>query len=354
MLLGRESGVFKTSYQRDMALYPLPLARSTAWAMLLLFLLMPVLLPAQYLTWVSLAAIAVPGAIGLNLLTGYAGLISLGHAGFMAVGGYTTAILASRYSVPVVLAIPLGGLMAALYGVIVGLPSRRVKGIYLAIATIAAQFITEWLINHVEWIGGGAQASVVVQRPAVGPIEVVSTTGRYYFVLAFAVLAFVIGLNIARSRVGRAFIAIRDHDIAAEVIGVDVFRYKLLAFAVSSFFAGITGAVWAAYLGIANYEMFTLTVSIEYLAMIAIGGLGMILGSVFGAVFVTILPLLVQDLLTRFKGSIPVDDVPAFTSQLRLALFGALIMLFMVIEPEGLYRMWRATKNYFRFWPFKY
>jgi branched-chain amino acid transport system permease protein len=353
-MLARESGVFETTYQGDMVLYRLPIARWGALAVVVALVAMPGLLSPAYLTWVSLAAIAVPAAIGLNLLTGYAGLISLGHAAFMAAGGYTAAILTSRHGVPLLVAIPAGGFVAALYGVVVGLPSRRVKGIYLAIATIAAQFITEWVINHVDWIGGGASSSVILPAPSIGPFDIVSTNERYYFVVAFAVLAFVLGIHDARSRIGRAVDAVRDHDIAAEVIGIDVFRYKLLAFAVSSFFAGITGAVWATYLGIANYEMFTLTVSIEYLAMVAIGGLGLILGSVFGAVFVTILPLAVQDLLTRFDDVLPVDDVAAFTSQLRLALFGALIMLFMVIEPEGLHRMWRAVKNYFRHWPFSY
>jgi branched-chain amino acid transport system permease protein len=353
-MIGRESGTFETTYRGDMAVYRLPTARRGVALAAVLLLALPILLPDTYLTWVSLTAIAVPGAIGLNLLTGYAGLISLGHAGFMAAGGYTAAILSSRHGVPILLAIPLGGLVAAVYGVIVGLPSRRVKGIYLAIATIAAQFITEWTINHVDWIGGGASSSVDVPTPALGPIELTSTADRYYLVLAAAALAFVAGINLARSRIGRAFVAVRDHDIAAEVIGVDIFRYKLLAFAVSSFLAGITGAVWATYLGIANYEMFTLTVSVEYLAMIAIGGLGVILGSVLGAAFVTMLPLLIEDVLTRFDDAIPVDDVAAFTSQVRLAVFGALIMLFMVIEPEGLSRMWRAVKNYLRFWPFAY
>ena len=353
-MIGRASGVFETTYRGDMALYRLPIARRAVVAWVIVLIALPFILPAQHLTWASLAAIAVPAAVGLNLLTGYAGLISLGHAGFMAAGGYTAAILASRHDVPTLLAIPAGGVVAAACGVIVGLPSRRVKGIYLAIATIAAQFITEWVINHVDWIGGGAAASIVLPAPALGPIDLVSTRARYWFVLAVAALAFVAGLNLARSRIGRAFVAVRDHDIAAEVIGVDIFRYKLLAFAVSSFFAGITGAVWASYLGVANYEMFTLTVSIEYLAMVAIGGLGLMLGSVFGAVFVTVLPLAIQDLLTRFDDVIPVDDPAAFTSQLRLVLFGALIMLFMVIEPEGLHRIWRTVKNYFGHWPFSY
>jgi branched-chain amino acid transport system permease protein len=353
-MIGRESGVFKTDYRRDMAQYPTPTGRFGAVVVVVVLLALPALIPLQYLTWFSLVAIAVPAAIGLNLLTGFAGMISLGHAGFMAVGGYTTAIVSSRYGVPVLLAIPIGGVVAAAVGVVVGLPSRRVKGIYLAIATIAGQFIIEWVINHVDWISGGASSSTVVPRLAVGPVLVDSTLRRYYFVLVVAIVAFVLGLNIARGRIGRAFVAIRDNDIAADVIGVDIVRYKLVAFAVSSFFAGITGGVWAVYLGIANYEMFTLTVSIEYLAMVAIGGLGYILGSTLGAAFVVVLPLLVQDLLTRYGDALPVDDVAAFTSQLRLSLFGALIMLFMVAEPEGLHRMWRAVKNYFRHWPFSY
>src|SRR6266702_2885490 len=249
----RESGVFKTSYAADMALYPLPIARWTVAAVLVLFAVVaPLSLHEYYLSIINLVLIAVVGALGLNILVGYTGQISIGHAAFMSVGAYTAANLAVKAHLPFWITLPAGGLMAALIGAIVGIPSLRIKGLYLAIATLAGQLIIEWTINHVPWISGGVQASIAVPRPRLGSMVLSSQRDMYYFLLVFVVIAIVGTMNLVRSRIGRAFVAIRDHDIAAELIGIDIFRYKLLAFAVSSFYAGVTGVLYSYYLGVAN------------------------------------------------------------------------------------------------------
>jgi branched-chain amino acid transport system permease protein len=231
----------------------------------------------------------------------------------------------------------------------------RIKGLYLAIATLAGQLIIEWTINHVTFISGGVQASIDVPRPRLGSLVLSSQRQMYFFLLVFVVLAIVGTLNLVRSRVGRAFIAIRDQDIAAEIIGIDIFRYKLLAFAISSFYAGVTGVLYTYYLGIANYEQFQIGVSIDYLAMIIIGGLGSVLGSIFGAAFVTLLPIAIRYAMEAFGGLFfAPQTVLNLIPNLRLMMFGALIILFLIVEPEGLNRLWRNIRNYFRIWPFAY
>src|SRR5579864_7186209 len=294
----REAGNFKTTYAADMAVFPLPIAR---WTVLVIFLLFAVVFPATlddyYLSIINLVLIAVVGAIGLNILVGSTGQISIGHGGFMSVGAYTAANLIVRLGLPFWLTIPAGGLMAALVGMLVGIPSLRIKGIYLAIATLAAQLIIEWTINHVQWISGGVQSSIEIGRPTIFGRPLNSEASIYLFLMFFVVLAIVATLNLLRSRIGRAFIAIRDQDIAAEIIGINIFKYKLWAFAISSFYAGVTGVLYGYYLGIANYEQFQLDVSINFLAMVIIGGLGSTLGPIFGAIFVTMLPIVVRRVL---------------------------------------------------------
>jgi branched-chain amino acid transport system permease protein len=307
----RECGVLKTSYQADMALYPLPIARWTVAALaVLFFLVIPLTLHEYYLSIANLVWIAIIGA---------------------------------------------SGLMAALIGAIVGIPSLRIKGLYLAIATLAGQLIIEWTINHVTFISGGVQASIEVARPRLGPLVLDTQRDLYYFLLVFVVLAIVGCLNLMRTRIGRAFIAIRDQDIAAEIIGVNIFRYKLTAFAISSFYAGVTGVLYTYFLGIANYEQFQIGVSIDYLAMIIIGGLGSVLGSIFGAIFVTLLPIVIRYAMEAF-GSVFFSEqtVLNLVANLRLMLFGALIIFFLIVEPEGLNRLWRNIRSYFRVWPFAY
>ena len=352
----RESGVFKTSYAADMALYPLPIAKWAVAAFAGLFIVIaPLTLGEYYVSILNLILIAIVGALGLNILVGYTGQISIGHGAFMSVGAYTAANLVVRLDAPFWVTIPAGGLMAALIGAVVGIPSLRIKGIYLAIATLAAQLIIEWTINHVPAISGGVQASIQVPRPSFLGVQLKTQTQLYLFLMGFAVLAIVGTSNLVRSRIGRAFIAVRDQDIAAEIIGISTFRYKLIAFAISSFYAGVTGVLYTYYLGIANYEQFQLTVSIDYLAMIIIGGLGSILGSIFGAAFVTLLPIVTRWFLESFGGLIfSAADLANIIPNLRLILFGGLIIFFLVVEPEGLNRLWRNIRNYFRVWPFSY
>jgi branched-chain amino acid transport system permease protein len=207
----------------------------------------------------------------------------------------------------------------------------------------------------VPWISGGVQASIEVPRPSVFGTVLKTQTQLYFFLMFFLVLAIVAMQNIVRGRIGRAFVAVRDHDTAAEIIGIDIFRYKLLAFAISSFYAGVTGVLYTYYLGIANYEQFQINVSIDYLAMIIIGGLGSVLGSVLGAAFVTLLPIVTRWVLEGMGGLLfSQGDLLNIIPNLRLVMFGALIVLFLVVEPEGLNRLWGNIRNYFRMWPFSY
>jgi len=355
-MIHRECGVLKTSYEADMALYPLPIARWTVGVIaVLFFIVIPLGLHDYYLSICNLVWIAVIGALGLNILVGYTGQVSIGHGAFMSVGAYTAANLATRLDSPWPVNLLAGGLMAAAVGAVVGIPSLRIKGLYLAIATLAGQLIIEWTINHVTFISGGVQASIEVPRPRLGSMVLDSQRDMYYFLLVFVVLAIVGTMNLIRSRVGRAFIAIRDQDIAAEIIGIDIFRYKLLAFAISSFYAGVTGVLYTYFLGIANYEQFQIGVSIDYLAMIIIGGLGSVLGSIFGAIFVTLLPIVIRIAMEDFGGLFFAQKtVLNLIPNLRLILFGVLIVVFLIVEPDGLNRLWRNIRSYFRIWPFAY
>jgi branched-chain amino acid transport system permease protein len=355
-VIQRECGVLKTTYEADMGLYPLPIAKWTVAAVaVVFFFVIPLSLHEYFLSVASLVWIAIIGALGLNILVGYTGQVSIGHGAFMSVGAYTAANLANRLGSPWPVNLLAGGLMAALIGAIVGIPSLRIKGLYLAIATLAGQLIIEWTINHVTFISGGVQASIEVARPRVGPMVLSSQLHMYYFLLVFVVLAILGTMNLMRTRVGRAFIAIRDQDIAAEIIGINIFRYKLLAFAISSFYAGVTGVLYTYFLGIANYEQFQIGVSIDYLAMIIIGGLGSVLGSIFGAIFVTLLPIVIRYAMEAFGGVFfSQQTVLNLIPNLRLILFGALIIFFLIVEPEGLNRLWRNVRSYFRVWPFAY
>jgi branched-chain amino acid transport system permease protein len=357
-MINRESATFKRTYAEDMALYPLPLPKvAVAVVVLVVFGVIPLVANEYWFSLLNLIGIACLGALGLNILVGYTGQISIGHAGFMSVGAYTAASLAVRLGLPWWLDMLAGGCMAALVGTFFGLPSLRIKGLYLAISTLAAQLIIEWVLNHATWISGGVGASIYVPKPTL--FGHVLSENRDMYLLIYVVLAIgiVFAMNLFRTHLGRAFVAVRDRDVAAEIIGINIFRTKLIAFAISSFYAGITGVLYTYFYGVANYEAFTLTVSIQFLAMIIIGGLGSILGSLFGAVFITLLPIgLDISMRSVGVGLFGWDDgtVAAFSTQIRLMLFGGLIMLFLVLEPDGLNKLWNNVKDYFRVWPFPY
>ena len=367
-MFNTESGVFKTSYQADMAVTRAPLSRWAIYVFLLLFLIALPLLGTQ--TWfpggreyvlsvVNLILVSVVGAVGLNILVGYTGQISVGHGAFIALGAYATAILADKFQsggsplIPFWLMIPISGIVAMVAGLIFGIPSLRVKGLYLAMATLAAQFIIEWLLLHSSWLTGkGAQGALLVPRATIADFQFRQEWQKFYLLAVVAILAVIFAENLFRSRVGRAFIAIRDREIAAEIMGVNVFGYKLLAFAITAFYAGITGSIWAYYVNVVSYEHFTIVLSISYLAMIIIGGLGSIPGAIFGAVFITLLPVILREVIDALKNFVPwLEAIYSFVQQI---MFGAVIILFLIFEPEGLYKIWKSIKNYFRLWPFSY
>ena len=341
-----------------MALYTLPLAKMTNWVMLgILLIVLPMILDEHSRSIANTILLSAIGAIGLNILVGYTGQIPIGQGAFMMIGGYTAAILSSRYGMPFWVGIPAGGITTMLLGTLFGIPSLRIKGLYLAIATLAVQLIVPWVINHVKWISGGAQSSIYVDTPALFGFEFNSEFKRYYLILVFFLLAYYGAQNLVRSRVGRAFIAVRDRDIAAEIIGVNLFKYKLLSFAVSSFYAGVAGALYTYYLRIANYENFELIVSIDYLAMIIIGGLGSVFGAVLGAIFIRLFPIVLDISIPGIvEGLLGVSYQSAanFLANFQLLIFGVLIILFLVVEPAGLARLWEHVKRYFRLWPFSY
>ena len=360
-MINRECGNYKKTYRADMALFPVPLQRYTIIAVIIIFYILFPLLANEYaLNLASLIGIACISAIGLNILTGYTGQISVGHAAFMMVGAYTAAILNTRYGVSFLLCIPAAGIMAALVGSFFGSPSLRVKGLYLAIATLAAQFIIEWVINHWTWVSGGAFSSIYVNppdlfgwTPATKDAEAILRY-KYYIGFVFLAMAVVFALNLFRSPVGRAFVAIRDQDIAAEIIGINIFRYKITAFAISSFYAGVGGALYCFFYEVANYESFTLIISIDYLAMIIIGGMGSVLGAILGAIFISLLPIVLDITGTWFGDTFMGGANTEIMANVQVVTFGALIIFFIVVEPEGLNRLYRNIKSYFRVWRFSY
>jgi branched-chain amino acid transport system permease protein len=294
--------------------------------------------------------IACIGAVGLNLLTGYAGQISIGHGGFIGVGAFASALLGARAGVPFWLSVPLAGLITAVVGMIFGIPSVRIKGLYLAIATLAAQVIIEWFLARPAVAGTG---SIAAPRPTLGPLSFADDRLYYFVVLTAAVIAVLVAENLLRTHIGRAFVAVRDQDIAAEVLGVNVAGYKLLAFGLSSFYAGVAGALLGHLGKSVNYEQFTVDLSIQYLAMIVIGGLGSIPGSLFGAAFITLLPVVLRNVVDTFKDALPGNPAILFSS-IQFFLFGFVIVIFMIFEPQGLARIWRNVKDFFRLWPFSY
>jgi len=346
-----ECGVFHTSYASDMRLRRTPLARLRLALFAALAVVFPFVASPYWLNLGNQIAIATIGAIGLNILVGYTGQVSLGQGAFMAVGAYSSALFTMRFGLPWGASIVAACVLTAAVGTFFGLPSLRLKGLYLAIATLAAQEIIEWAVTHWTALTGGTEA-LVARAPRLAGIRLNGDFAFYWIALALAAATALFAANLFRSRLGRAFVAVRDQDVAASVIGVDVFRTKLLAFATSSFFVGLAGALIAFYRNIVSFERFTLETSITYLAMIIVGGLGTIRGSLFGAALITLLPAVIANLGQEIQQS-----APGLASQLpniQQAAFGIVIILFLVFEPEGLSKLWQNVKDYFDVWPFAY
>lgn len=346
-----ECGVFHTDYRTDMGLRRVPAERVRLGLFAAALLIFPFLASPYWLNLANQIAIATIGALGLNILVGYTGQISLGQGAFMAVGAYTSALLTLRLGLPWGVSIVAACFATAAVGVFFGLPSLRLKGLYLAISTLAAQEIVEWVVTHWPAVTGGVEA-VVVPAPQLFGHRLNTDFGFYWLGIALAAVTALFTANLFRSRIGRSFVAVRDQDIAASVIGVNVFATKLLAFATSSFFVGLAGALTAYYRNIISWERFTFETSVLYLAMIIVGGLGTIRGSLFGAALITLLPAMISTVGRELQGSAPA--IAALLPSVQQAAFGIVIILFLVFEPEGLSKLWRNVKDYFYVWPFAY
>ena len=345
------SGTRNYTYAQDMAI----MRTKTHWALfigsLALLLAAPLYLGHYWLGVANLIGITIIAATGLNLLTGYCGQLSIGHAGFIAVGAYTSAVLTNRFELPFLVGIIGAGLMAGIIGLIFGLPSVRVKGFYLAITTIAAQFIIIWVINH--WSLTGGFVGIKVPYASIGGFEFRSETSQFYLIMAIVALCIFAAKNLARTRVGRAFIAIRDNDLAAEVMGINLLYYKLLAFFIGCFMAGIAGSLMAHWIGFLNAEQFSLSESILYVGMIIIGGLGTTIGPIFGVVFLRLLQQVLTVEIVPFLESTNILS-SGFATGVTPMLFGLVIILFLILEPRGIAHRWALLKSAYRLWPFSY
>jgi branched-chain amino acid transport system permease protein len=343
-------GAAKATYAADEALFDTAAQRGWLVVLALALILFPFVANQYWLYLACLVAINVASATGLNLLTGFTGLVSLGQAAFMGVGAYTVAILEIRFGTPFILNLAIGGAVAALVGIVVGIPSLRVKGLYLAIATIAASFILHFVFANWTSVTNGVSGLSMPPASLLGLH--LETPFRLYWVIMPVTALMVLGAaNLFRTRIGRAFIAIRDRDISAEVLGIPLLRYKLMSFALSSFYAGVAGGLWAYFFRVVTPESFPLINSIFYLAAIIVGGMGTILGGILGAVFMTLVPEALKLAVGLLSPWIP--DAIAILSPVRTIVFGALIVGFLIFEPHGLAEIWRRIRRFFHLWPFR-
>ena len=349
-------GKFNERYNEELTIFGTDFGRLWMWiGLFLLFVIVPLpLLTSNYTLYIinhiGIAAIA---AIGLNLLIGFTGQISLGHGAFFGVGAYSAAILATAVGFPFWLSVPAAGLITALVGIIFGIPSIRLKHLYLTIATLAGQFIIQYLL--VQWDGlTKGPMGIALPRATLFGLNIKGDRSFFYVVFICFVIMTWIAVNLIRTRYGRAFIAIRDNDRAAEGMGIPIFKYKLLSFAISSFYAGFAGALAAYYIGSITPEPYTLFMSVEYIAMIIIGGLGSIPGSVFGAIFITVLNEVLSGATEYFMNIGSLSKIALQIAPLREFVFGLAIVLFIIFEPKGLAEVWRIIRSGFRLWPFSY
>ena len=345
-------GHFSKSYSEDMAV----IQTGLQWLSLLSFIAALVVVPPFFgryvLGMLSVIAITIVAVLGLNILTGLCGQISLGHAAFMAIGAYTSAVLVAKYSISFWIALPCAGIAAAFVGLLFGLPSLRIKGLYLALGTLAAHYIIIYAVSHADSLTGGT-AGIEAPRPVFFGMSMDGSLSFYYLLLGVTVFLTVFAKNLGRTRAGRNFIAIRDNDKAAEVMGISLFHYKLLAFGVGCFYAGIAGALWAHYMTVIDPDHFPLTNAIWYVGMLIVGGMGTTVGVFFGVLFLKGIELAATELGPTLTDLIPLLG-PGVAASLAQFLLAFIIILFLVFEPRGLAHRWELLKNAFRIWPFPY
>jgi branched-chain amino acid transport system permease protein len=356
-VLYRENGQFKTNYRADQQIFPIAQDRIGIWLLLAIALFAVPMMADEY----TFRAILIPflilslAALGLNILVGYCGQVSLGTGAFMAVGAYAAYNFMVRIDgMPLLAAILLGGVCATVVGVLFGIPSLRIKGLYLAVATLAAQFFVDWAFLRVSWFtNNSSSGSVSVSGLNLFGIAIDTPVEKYLLCLAILVLFAWMAKNLVRSHIGREWMAIRDMDVAAAVIGIRPVYAKLTAFAVSSFIVGVAGALWGfVHLGSWEPAAFSIDRSFQLLFMVIIGGLGSIMGSFFGAAFIVVLPIFLNQALPALGDLIGVTISTAAVAHTELMIFGALIVFFLIVEPHGLARLWSIGKEKMRLWPF--
>lgn len=348
-------GDYRTSYRADTTIFPTQGSRIALWIGIAILCCAPLLLGRYELSLLINIGFLGIAALGLNILVGFTGQISIGHAAFFGLGAFASAWLHETLHVPVMLCIPLAGLITALVGLVFGAPAARLKGLYLAIATLAAQFILEDFFARARWFTGGV-AGRVTESPEILGFRFDSDETYFYLVLAYVIVMFLGAANLMRSRDGRALVAVRDHYLSAEMMGINLAYYRTLSFGIASFYAGIGGALYAHYLLFVSVEAFNILFSIQFLGMVIIGGLGSVMGSLMGAAFMVMLPEVTQWGADALAGG-AIDRalrLGASISFLREMVVGAAIILFLIFEPDGLARRWRLIKAYWKLYPYSH
>ena len=353
----RENGQFKTTYRADKQIFPITQDRVAIGLILAFAFLVVPMVATDYFYLAILIPLTIMSlaALGVNILVGYCGQISLGSGAFMAVGAYGAYNFVARIpDMPLIPALILGGLCATFFGILFGLPSLRVKGLYLAVATLAAQFFSDWMFLRIKWFtNNSSSGSVSVNNLEVLGFSIQSAQSKYLLCLALLVIIAVLAKNLVRGAIGREWMAIRDMDVAAAVIGIRPMYAKLSAFAVSSFIIGMAGALWGfVHLGSWEPAAFSVDISFKLLFMVIIGGMGSIMGSFFGAAFIVVLPIVLNLVLPALAGMVGMEISTAGISHAELMIFGALIVWFLIVEPHGLAKLWSTGKQKMRVWPF--
>ena len=356
-MLYRENGQFKTTYRADQQIFPITQDRVAIGLILAFAFLVVPMVATDYFYLAILIPLTIMSlaALGVNILVGYCGQISLGSGAFMAVGAYGAYNFVARIpDMPLIPALILGGLCATFFGILFGLPSLRVKGLYLAVATLAAQFFSDWMFLRIKWFtNNSSSGSVSVNNLEVLGFSIQSAQSKYLLCLALLVIIAVLAKNLVRGAIGREWMAIRDMDVAAAVIGIRPMYAKLSAFAVSSFIIGMAGALWGfVHLGSWEPAAFSVDISFKLLFMVIIGGMGSIMGSFFGAAFIVVLPIVLNLVLPALAGMVGMEISTAGISHAELMIFGALIVWFLIVEPHGLAKLWSTGKQKMRVWPF--
>ena len=346
----RASGYFRTSYVQDLALTQTRLERVCLLMFAIMLAAFPFLANAFYLDLACQVFLAAIGALSLMLLTGYAGQISLGHAGLLAAGAFTVGILFREINAPFWVTLPAAAAIGALLGIVFGLPSLRLRGLYLAVSTLALYFVVVYLGGEYE-NNRGFSTGILIDPPTIGGYSISDARVWYFILLMAAALTLLFCINLLRSRTGRAWRAIRAHETVAEALGINIAAYKLLAFVISSAMTAVAGALFAYYRHFVSVDAFSFYLSIQYVAMIIIGGMGSLLGALLGAVFVTLLPYLIEAVLQKLPDA---QSYAGVLFAVNYAAFGAVMILFLVFEPLGLVGIWHRVQTYFLLWPFKH